>query len=99
MSYFPILKAPYCSGNTTLYNFSPNNWELVDKCEQTVSLTYIKDDLWYSVALEKLVYQAYKVVKHNDISLDRDGVDLLRVQLLWLKILKNIWSKEKNNAN
>ena len=68
MSYFPILKAPYCIGKTTLYNFSPNNWELVDKCEQTVSLTYIKDDLWYSVALEKLVYQAYKVVKHNDIS-------------------------------
>ena len=68
MSYFPILKAPYCSGSTTLYNFSPNNWELVDKCEQTVSLTYIKEDLWYSVALEKLAYKAYKVVKHNDIS-------------------------------
>ncbi|MBT5400702.1 hypothetical protein HOL24_09195 [bacterium] len=68
MSYFPILKAPYCTGSTTLYNFSPNNWELVDKCEQTVSLTYIKDDLWYSVALEKLAYQDYKVVKHNDIS-------------------------------
>jgi hypothetical protein len=68
MSYFPILKAPYCTGSTTLYNFSPNNWELVDKCEQTVSLTYIKGDLWHSVALEKLAYQAYKVVKHNDIS-------------------------------
>ena len=68
MSYFPILKAPYCTGSTTLYNFSPNNWELVDKCEQIVSLTYIKDDLWHSVALEKLACQAYKVVKHNDIS-------------------------------
>ena len=68
MSYFPILKAPYCIGKTTLYNFSPNNWELVDKCEQTVSLTYIKGDLWHSVALEKLAYQAYKVVKHNDVS-------------------------------
>ena len=40
----------------------------MDKCEQTVSLTYIKEDLWYSVALEKLAYKAYKVVKHNDIS-------------------------------
>ena len=31
-------------------------------------MTYIKGDLWHSVALEKLAYQAYKVVKHNDIS-------------------------------
>jgi len=54
MSYYPILKAPYCIGKTTLYNFPPNNWESVDKCEQIVSLTYIKDELWHSESLGKL---------------------------------------------
>lgn len=67
MSYYPILKAPYCSGKTTLYNFSPNNWESVYKCEQIVSLTYIEDGLWHSRAIGKLKYQSYKVVDYSDV--------------------------------
>jgi len=67
MSYYPILTAPYCSGKTTLYNFPPNDWESVDKCNQVVSLTYIKDGLWHSKSIEELRYQSYKVVNHSDI--------------------------------
>lgn len=68
MSYYPILKAPYCIGKTTLYNFPPNNWESVDKCEQIVSLTYIKDELWHSESLGKLKYQSYRAIDYSGIS-------------------------------
>ena len=67
MSYYPILSAPYCSGKTTLYNFSPNNWEPTDKCDQFVSLTYIKDGLWHSHTIDKLEYQEYKVIAYSDV--------------------------------
>ena len=67
MSYYPILSAPYCTGRTTLYNFPPNSWEPIDKCDQFVSLTYIKDGLWYSKTIDKLKYQEYKVINYSDI--------------------------------
>ena len=67
MSYYPILSAPYCKGRTTLYNFPPNNWEPTDKCDQFVSLTYIKDGLWCSKTIDKLKYQEYKVINYSDI--------------------------------
>jgi hypothetical protein len=67
MSYYPILKAPYCTGEVTLYNFPPNNWESVDQVEQYVNLTYIQDNLWHSVTLNKLNYQAYIKIDNNDI--------------------------------
>ena len=67
MSYYPILKAPYCSGKTTLFNFSPNNWQSVDKCKQVVSLTYIEDGVWHSRAIGELGYQSFKIIEHSDV--------------------------------
>ena len=79
MSYFPILKAPYCTGETTLYNFPPNNWESVDQVEQYVNLTYIQDNLWHSVTLDKLDYQAYTKINNNDVAnlIPKDALPLL----------------------
>lgn len=74
MSYYPILFAPYCSGKTTLYNFPPNSWEPTEKCDQFVSLTFIKDRLWHSKTIDKLKYQEYKVIDYSDIvDLKSDG--------------------------
>lgn len=68
MSYYPILSAPYCTGQTTLYNFSPNNWEMVYKGEQYINLSYIKNSTWHSQVLDSLDYDAYKTIAHQDLS-------------------------------
>ncbi len=68
MSYYPILKAPYCRGQTTLYNFPPNNWESKSKITQYVNLTYAKDGLWHSMTVDELDYNTYKKVNYKDIS-------------------------------
>ncbi len=67
MSYYPILSAPYCTGKTTLFNFSPNNWQSAYKCKQVVSLTYIEDDAWHSKTIGELEYQSFKVINHSDV--------------------------------
>jgi len=75
MSYFPILNAPYCMGETTLYNFPPNNWESTKCVDQYVSLTYIKNNLWHSVTLDKLSYLSYiKISGNNIVDLAPEGV-------------------------
>ena len=43
MSYYPILKAPYCTGKTTLYNFPPNDWEGARNDKKVINLSYIDD--------------------------------------------------------
>ena len=67
MSYFPILKAPYCTGETTLYNFSPNNWESVYKGTQVINLSYTDGFFWHSMVLGELAYGDYQVFKYQDV--------------------------------
>ncbi len=67
MSYYPILSAPYCTGQTTLYNFAPNNWEQYKQSDKHISLTYLKENLWHSIGLEVLEYGHSKIVSHQDI--------------------------------
>jgi len=67
MSYFPLLKAPYCYGQTTLYNFSPNNWESVFRGSQTINLSYTDGDFWYSAVLGELAYGDFQVIKYKDV--------------------------------
>ena len=67
MSYYPILSAPYCTGQTTLYNFAPNNWEPSNKLAKNISLTYTKNDLWYSEYLYAIQYGDAKTITAQDI--------------------------------
>jgi len=67
MPYFPILKAPYCNGQTTLYNFSPNNWESVYKGHQTINLSYTDGISWHSSVLGELAYGDYQIIKYQDV--------------------------------
>ena len=67
MSFFPILKAPYCAGQTILYNFSPNNWESVYKGRQTINLSYTDGILWHSTVLGELAYGDCQIIKYQDV--------------------------------
>lgn len=60
MSYFPILSAPFCEGRTTIYNFSPNNWENLSKHTKFVNLTWSSHGLWHSISFDELPYGTAK---------------------------------------
>lgn len=68
MSFYPILFAPGCAGQTTLYNFPPNNWENRRMKTQLVNLTWAQHGLWRSVILDELVYGEIRAYTHSDIS-------------------------------
>jgi hypothetical protein len=67
VSYFPILKAPYCTGQTTLYNFPPNNWESIYKDSQTINLSYTDGIYWHSLVLGELAYGDCQVIKYQEV--------------------------------
>lgn len=69
MPYFPLLTAPYCSGQTTIYNFSPNNWEILKKTDYYLNITYAYDDIWHNILLDKIEYGNYKDINRQDLDL------------------------------
>lgn len=79
MSYYPILKAPGCAGQTTLYNFPPNNWEDIRKDCRLVNLTWAEDGIWRSVTLGELAFGAMQVYTMADMSayVPEDALPLL----------------------
>jgi len=85
MSYYPILIAPYCTGQTILYNFPPNNWEPAYKGPQTINLSYTDGFFWHSVVLGELAYGDFKLIKFEDI---RDLVPNYVLPLLSLTRIK-----------
>mgnify|MGYP006079095991 CR=1 FL=1 len=68
MSYYPILSAPHCNGKTTLYNFSPNNWERAVRCRKIINLTYVDGDKWHSKVLGDLDYGGFKEFSYEDVA-------------------------------
>jgi hypothetical protein len=79
MSFFPILTAPGCIGQTTLYNFPPNNWEDLCKDARCVNLTWAEDDHWRSVTLGEMAFGAMQTYTRADLSayLPEDAFPLL----------------------
>jgi hypothetical protein len=79
MDFFPILSAPYCKGLTTLFNFSPNNWEGLFNQTQYMHVTFLENGLWNSVYLGKLKYKESKSfqLKDFDFISNIDGLVLL----------------------
>lgn len=68
MSYYPILKAPGCSGWVTLCNFPPNNWEIKSDAEKFVNVTWAEDGNWNTANLGKLSFGAMRTICMNEIS-------------------------------
>jgi hypothetical protein len=67
MSYYPILEASGCTGQTTLFNFPPNNWEDKRKRPLLVNLTWAEGSIWRSVILDQLAFGATRTYTHADI--------------------------------
>ena len=67
MSYYPILTAPGCIGQTTLYNFPPNNWENLCKDSRFVNLTWAQDGHWHSITLGELAFGAMQAYSRADL--------------------------------
>ena len=68
MSFYPVLSAPDCKGQTTLYNFPPNNWEDKHKASRFVNLSWAQDGMWHSTTLGDLAFGAVRTYTRADIS-------------------------------
>jgi hypothetical protein len=68
MSYYPILKAPGCTGWTTLCNFPPNNWETTDASDKYINLTWCSGSQWKSRNLGTLRYGKMRTISLRDVS-------------------------------
>lgn len=68
MSFYPVLSAPGCVGQTTLYNFPPNNWEDRSKVTRYVNLTWAQDGAWHSMTLGDLTFGAMHTYTREDFS-------------------------------
>lgn len=92
MSFFPILKAPHCSGKTTIYNYPPNNWERFKKTDKFLSLTFLKDNEWHSTTLDFIKYKQTKKVDYSDVLevVQNDTIALLSLSDSKLPKLSNI---------
>lgn len=79
MSYYPLLRAPHCHGKTTLYNFSPNNWEGVKKVSQYLHLSTVVNNKWQHTLIDELSYGQHKVISGNEpnFALLNDSIALL----------------------
>jgi len=67
ISFYPVLAAPGCIGQTTLYNFPPNNWEVIRREPLFVNLTWAQVDKWRSVTLGKLPFGAMQAYTRADL--------------------------------
>jgi hypothetical protein len=100
MSFYPIISAPGCIGQTTLYNFSPNNWEKRSENKACiVNLTWAFDGVWNSVVLDELSFGKIVNYKRSDISafLPEDSLPLLSMSSLPLPKFSEILPKSLNS--
>lgn len=67
MSYYPILRAPDCKGFTTVYNFSPNDWEPTKKKERFVNITWSSGEKWVTKYFGMLSYNESLTISVDDI--------------------------------
>lgn len=65
--FFPILKAPGCSGWTIVYNFSPNNWEGEKQIARYLSAVWPDGESWRSKDLGIMSYGAVRRVAVGDL--------------------------------
>lgn len=67
VSYYPLLNLPDISGWTTIYNFPPNNWELLSCSDQWVNATFIHKNQWVTKNLGKLTANSVKTFTVGDL--------------------------------
>lgn len=79
MSFYPVLKAPGCIGQTTLCNFPPNNWENKSTKPRLVNLTWAHEGLWHTLTLGELAFGAMQTytLSHFSSFIPEDVLPLL----------------------
>jgi len=75
MSYYPILKIPGCVGSTTLFNFSPNNWERRYQRALCINATWVEGDAWRSECIGTLAINESRTLTEADIAVVKLGSD------------------------
>jgi hypothetical protein len=52
MVYYPLIKVPKFSAKTTVFNFSPNNWELRKPVSpKFINASWVQDGLWHTTSI------------------------------------------------
>lgn len=67
MSYFPILNVPDAKCWTTVYNFAPNNWEVMRTDEQYLNVTFSTEKEWITESLGMVPKGGIKTVTADDL--------------------------------
>ena len=74
MSYFPILSAPGCTGETYLHNFPPNDWESFHPRAKIVNLTWASGNQWYSKPIGRIAFgESLLVAQPKDLRVATDA--------------------------
>lgn len=68
MSYYPVLKAPGATGWTTLCNFPPNNWEVRNRGDQWVNVTWASEGRWLTESLGTLAEGNFRTVTDKELA-------------------------------
>lgn len=68
MSYYPVLKAPGATGWTTLCNFPPNNWEVRQRGDQWLNVTWSSGGRWLTESLGTLVEGGIRTVTSQELA-------------------------------
>lgn len=81
MSFYPLLKAPGCRGKTTLCNFSPNNWEYIQKKDKLIYVTWADGEVWRSINIGELRYNQTIIIDEEYINkyVSSDALMLLSI--------------------
>ena len=66
--YYPILDAPYCSGETTVHNFPPNNWEISNRNHKNLYVSFIEDNFWVNNKIDEIPFGKSKTIKSEDVN-------------------------------
>lgn len=101
MSYYPILMAPGCTGQTTLYNFPPNNWEMTNRQSRLINLTWAQDNVWHSEVLGELAFGAMRIFSHADIPshVPADALPLLSFSTAPLPLSSEVLPSSMHNTS
>jgi len=67
LPYYPILKAPFSKGWTSLANFPPNNWELKSNLSKFVNVTWAESGLWHTKNLALLEAENFLKITDEDL--------------------------------
>ena len=51
MSYFPLIRAPGCTGWTTINNYPPNNWEVKECPDKYIIVSWVSGEKWTNECL------------------------------------------------